>query len=223
MLGEKCLVTATTGIAAFSINGQTLHSAAQLPICDHRELQGGSLQHLQLKLEGKAYLIVDEMSMNCHKMFSWLDNRLRAGTGNQNKPFGEISVILLGDFAQLPPVGDRALYVSGNGLIISDHGHSLYHLFITVVILVNIMRQAGRNSEAIPFRSLLMRMRDGKVAEEDWCLHLQHSPNNFDMFEFSAAIRLYFHKKSVAEYNYEKLKSTGQPVANIQGKHSGQR
>ena len=35
VLGEKCIVTATTGIAGFSINGQTLHSAAQLPICDH--------------------------------------------------------------------------------------------------------------------------------------------------------------------------------------------
>ena len=51
-------------------------------------------------------------------------------------------MILLGDFGQLPPVGDRALYVSGNGLIISDHGHSLYRLFNTVVILDDIMRQA---------------------------------------------------------------------------------
>ena len=81
VLGDKCLVTATTGIAEFSINGQTLHSAAQLPIRDHRELQGESLQ---------AYLIVDEMSMIGHKMFSWIENRLRAGTGNQNKPFGAI-------------------------------------------------------------------------------------------------------------------------------------
>ena len=137
VLGEKCLVTATTGIAAFSINGQTLHSAAQLPISDHRK--GESLQHLQLKLEGKAYLIVDEMSMIGHKMLSWLDNRLRAGTGNQNKPFGGISVILLGDFGQLAPMGDRALYVSGNGSIISDHGHSLCRLFNTVVILDDIM------------------------------------------------------------------------------------
>ena len=40
------------------------------------------------------------------------------------------------------------------------------------------------------------------------------------MVEFSAAIRLYFDKKSVAEYNYEKLKSTGQPVAKIRAKHS---
>ena len=72
-------------------------------------------------------------------------------------------------------------------------------MFNTVVILDDIMRQAGRNPEATAFRSLLMRMRDGKVTEEDWCLLLQHSPNNGDMVEFSAAIILYFDKKSVAE------------------------
>ena len=63
-------------------------------------------------------------------------------------------------------------------------------------------------------------MRDGKVTEADWHLLLQRSPNNVDMVEFSAAIRLYF-DKSVAEYNYKKLKSTGQPVAKIHAKHSG--
>jgi hypothetical protein len=75
VLGTQCVVTATTGIAAFSINGQTLHSAAQLPICEYRDLQGDSLQRLQLRLEGKRFLIIDEMSMIGHKMLSWLDNR----------------------------------------------------------------------------------------------------------------------------------------------------
>ena len=116
-----------------------MHSAAELPIRDYRELQCESLHCLQLKLEGKAYLIVEEMSTIGHKMFSWLDNRFRAGMGNQNKPFGGISVIVLLEFGQLPPVGDRALYVSGNGSIISDHGHSLYRLFNTVVILHDVM------------------------------------------------------------------------------------
>ena len=32
---------------------------------------------------------------------------------------------------------------------------------------------------------------------------------------------MYFDKKSVAEYNYEKLLQLGQPVAKIQAKHSG--
>jgi hypothetical protein len=68
VLAAQCVVTATTGIAAFSIDGQTLHSAAQLPICEYRDLQGDSLQRLQLRLEGKRFLIIDEMSIIGHKM-----------------------------------------------------------------------------------------------------------------------------------------------------------
>ncbi|CAB4017851.1 ATP-dependent DNA helicase PIF1, partial [Paramuricea clavata] len=51
VLATQCVVTATTGIAAFSINGQTLHSAAQLPIHEYRDLQVDSLQRLHLRLE----------------------------------------------------------------------------------------------------------------------------------------------------------------------------
>ena len=221
VLGAHCIVTATTGIAAFSINGQTLHSAAQLPIREYRDLQGDSLQRLQLRLEGKRFLIVDEMSMIGHKMLSSLDNRLRAGTGNQDIPFGGMSVILMGDFGQLPPVGDKPMYVKGNGSVVSDHGHSLYLMFDSVIILEQVMRQAGEDTETITFRGLLMRMRNGKVTEEDWKLLLQHSTTNVPMDQFTDAIRLYFDKKSVAEYNYEKLLQIGQPVAKIQAKHSG--
>ena len=221
VLGAHCIVTATTGIAAFSINGQTLHSAAQLPIREYRDLQGDSLQRLQLRLEGKRFLIVDEMSMIGHKMLSSLDNRLRAGTGNQDIPFGGMSVILMGDFGQLPPVGDKPMYVTGNGSVVSDHGHSLYLMFDSVIILEQVMRQAGEDTETIAFRGLLMRMRNGKVTEEDWKLLLQHSTTNVPMDQFTDAIRLYFDKKSVAEYNYEKLLQIGQPVAKIQAKHSG--
>ena len=142
--GQKCIVTATTKIAAFNIHGQTLHSADQLPICENRELQGESLQHLQLKLEGKDYLIVNEMSMIGNKMLSQLDNRLCAGTGFQDTPFGGMSITLLGDFGQLHLVHDHLLlYVSGSGSIVSDHDHSLYYLFDTVVILDEVIRQAG--------------------------------------------------------------------------------
>ena len=97
------------------------------------------------------------------------------GTANKNKPFGGISVIFLIDFGQLPPVGDRALYVYENGSIISAHRHSLYRLLNTVVILDDIMRQPGSNPEAIAFRSLLMRMRDGRITEG----RLASSPSTF--------------------------------------------
>ena len=58
VLGTQCVVTATTGIAAFNVNSETLHSAAQLSIREYRELQSDSLQQLQVRLEGKSFLIV---------------------------------------------------------------------------------------------------------------------------------------------------------------------
>ncbi|CAB4032825.1 ATP-dependent DNA helicase PIF1-like, partial [Paramuricea clavata] len=170
----------------------------ELPIREYRDLQGDSLQWLQLRLEGKRFLIIDEMSMIGHKMLSWLDNRLRAGTGKEDIPFGGMSVILMGDFGQSPPVGDKPMYVSDQ-----------------------VMCQAGQDPEAVAFRALLMRMRNGEVTEEDWKLLLEHSTTSVPMDQFTDAIQLYFDKKGVAEYNYEKLLQLGQPVAKIQAKHSG--
>ena len=212
VLRDPCIITTTTGIAAFSINGQTLHSAAQLRIHDYRELQGDSMQRLQLRLEGKRFLIVDEMSMIGHKMLSWLDNRLCAGTKKEDVPFGGMSVVLICDFGQLPPVGDTPMYISGNGTVTSDHGDSLFLSFKSVIIVEQVMRQAGEDPEAILFTGLLMRMRDGQVTENDWKLVLEHSTTNVPMDTFSHAIRLFFDKKSVAEYNYEKLLEMRQPV-----------
>ena len=167
-----------------------MHSAAQLPIREYRELQGDSLQRLQLRLEGKSFLIVDEMSMIGHKMLSSLDNRLRAGTGKEDISFGGMSVILMGDFGQLPPVGDRPMYVSGNGSVVSDHGHSLYLMFESVIILDLVMRQAGDDPEAIAFRALLMRMRDGKVTEKDWKILLEHSTTKVPMDQWTNSLML---------------------------------
>jgi pantothenate kinase-related protein Tda10 len=43
VLAAQCVVTATARIETFSINGQTLHCAAQLPIREYTDLQGDSL------------------------------------------------------------------------------------------------------------------------------------------------------------------------------------
>ena len=62
LLGKECLLTAYFGIAAFNINGKTLHSALQLPIKNKRshELKGNALKKLQEDLEGVKYIVIDE-------------------------------------------------------------------------------------------------------------------------------------------------------------------
>ena len=83
------------------------------------------------------------------------------------------------------------------------------------------MRQAGNNPEAVAFRSLLLRLRDGQSTEDDWKKLLTQAPNPGNEAECKDAVRLFFDKQSVAPYNYDKLKSLNTPIARISAKHSG--
>ena len=46
-------------------------------------------------------------------MFGWIDKFCRQVTGSLEETFGGISVILVGDIAQHPPVSDKPLYHQG--------------------------------------------------------------------------------------------------------------
>ena len=58
--------------------------------------------------------------------FAWVDKRLRQATGELDQPLGGISVILFGDFGQLPPVGDVPLYSSPSHKPMAIHGYTIY-------------------------------------------------------------------------------------------------
>ncbi|XP_078352432.1 uncharacterized protein LOC144637171 [Oculina patagonica] len=221
LLGNNCILTGTTGMAGYNIQGCTAHSAVQLPVRNYNnnELQGAALQRLQLRLSGKHYLILDEMSMLGQRTLAWLDKRLLQATGKLHVPLGGISVILLGDFGQLPP-GDYD-YSSPSGSVLGDHGHSIYTLFVTVVILMENVRQAGNNPEAEMFRELLLNIRDGKITQDHWQKLQERTPLNVRMEDFTDAVRLFFDKQSVAKYNFEKLHSLGTPIVRISAVHSG--
>ena len=195
LLQDKCLLTATTGIAAFHIGGITLHSALHLPIQKHNcnDLRGQALAKLQHKMKHIRYLIVDEISMLGQNMMAWADKRLRQATTKLDTPFGDISVILIGDFAHLPPVGDHPLFApEGTG----SHGHTIYELFTNVIILNQVMRQSGLSTESKTFREILMRLRNGESTENDWRTLLKRTPtaaNNAN--EFIDATRLFYKRK----------------------------
>lgn len=179
LLNDHCILTGTTGMASFNICGKTLHSALQLPVhqSSQRELQGAALQRLQLQLKDKHYLIIDEMSMMGHKMLAWVDKRLRQASGKLDSPLGGFSVILFGDFGQLPPVGDRPLYAEPSFNELSIYGHHIYQIFTTVVILDHVLRQGGTDPADLRFRELLLRLRAGTVTHDDWQMLLARSPN----------------------------------------------
>ena len=130
---------------------------------NNNDLQGTALQRLQLRISGKQYLITDEMSLLGQRTLAWVDKRLRQATGKLNDPLGGISVMLLGDFAQLLPVGDKPIYASPSqsSYLLTRHGHSISGVFQRVVMLSENIRQAGNNPEAEEFRVILLRLRAG--------------------------------------------------------------
>ena len=83
LLQRKCMVTATTGKAAFNIRGVTIHSLLKLPVGQkgNRDLTCQSLHRLQESLNGVDYIIIDEYSMLGQVGFGWIDRRC-------NKPLG---------------------------------------------------------------------------------------------------------------------------------------
>ena len=91
-------------------------------------------------------------------------------------PFGGLSVLLIGDFGQLPPVGDTPLY-NPNRFMNTSHSNRLSNLgrdaylsFTESVELDNLMRQAGTDLESIAFREMLFNLRNLKPTARDHAL-----------------------------------------------------
>jgi ATP-dependent DNA helicase PIF1 len=107
-------VVAPTGVAALNIGGQTIHSFFRLGfgIQDPSELKGIKGQQVKVIAAAKTILI-DEISMVRSDLLQAIDARLRS-YGVKTEPFGGKQVIMVGDFAQLPPVvkNDEVQYLN---------------------------------------------------------------------------------------------------------------
>ena len=141
LLQAKVRVVAPTGVAAFNIDGHTLHSLLCLPTKgDFKDLEGEHLNRLQQSLAGMEYLIIDEMSMVGRKMFGQVDRRLRQVFPHRSdQVLGGCSILLFGDFGQLPPVMDLPLYTTSTSSALSDIGSSGYQSFDHAVMLDQVM------------------------------------------------------------------------------------
>ena len=153
LLSNKVKITAPTGVAAFNVQGCTLHSLLQLPTKgEFKDLQGESLIKLQQSLKEVAYIIIDEMSMVGRKLMGQIDRRLRQAFPNYaNQILGGRSCLLFGDFGQLPPVFDLPLFTTTQSSNLSDLGRTAYQSFDKAVVLTRVMRQTGLDPQQVRF------------------------------------------------------------------------
>ena len=224
LLQDKCKVCAYFGIAAFNVKGQTIHSFLQLPIRGKKscDLKGQSLRKLQDDVLGIKYIIIDEYSVIGQKLFGWIDSHCKQATGCETSPFGGISIILVGDIAQLPPVTDKVVYHNKPSGNLGTAGFCAYRQFIKLIRLTVNERAKGSDSVQEDFRNLQITIRDGNCSVDQWNLLLTRTPNNVDDLDsFKAdAVKLSFGNDKVAQDNYEQLKNLKKPIATINAKHN---
>ena len=224
LLQDRVFVAAPTGVAAFNVNGYTLHSLLSLPTkADYKDLEGERLHQMQQSLASMKYLIIDEMSMVGRKILGQVDKRLRQVFPHRaDEVFGGCSCLLFGDFGQLPPVMDLPLYTTLSRTALSDLGKAAYQLFDHAVILDQVMRQSGQDPDQVLFRDILLRLRDAEVTTADWQHLMKQTPAQVrDLAPFVTALHLHPTVEAVVEHNVARLRANGQPIATIKAIHTG--
>lgn len=106
--GARVALTASTGIAATHINGQTIHSFSGIGVAN--VLTDSLIKRIKPRrkraIEAVDILVIDEISMLHAWMFDMVDQVCRI-MRRDPRPFGGLQVVISGDLYQLPPVNTR--------------------------------------------------------------------------------------------------------------------
>ena len=142
------LLTAPTGVAAFNVNGMTLHSAFLLGRGKYggfQPLGHDKVNTLRSKLSKLVLLIIDEVSMVSANMLLEIHKRLQQiKSVLPDVMFGGVSVLAVGDLYQLPPVAQPLLFSTvGDSYAQLYKSGSLWQDEFEMLELDEIMRQRG--------------------------------------------------------------------------------
>jgi len=103
--GKKVAVTASTGLAATHLGGNTIHSWAGIGI--HDEVKKYMIAEMSKsrrdQIVGADILVIDEVSMLHDYRLDMVEEVCRK-VREDDRPFGGLQVVLCGDFFQLPPI-----------------------------------------------------------------------------------------------------------------------
>ncbi|PIZ31876.1 MAG: hypothetical protein COY40_00695 [Alphaproteobacteria bacterium CG_4_10_14_0_8_um_filter_53_9] len=104
---KKYAVLAPTGMAALNVGGQTIHSFFGLKPELITSSNSWRKPRNPKMFKALDLLIIDEVSMVRADVFSAMDAFLRTFGPSDNKPFGGVQIVLMGDLCQLPPIVRR--------------------------------------------------------------------------------------------------------------------
>ena len=199
---KYCILLAPTGMAAYHLKGNTIHSGLHININRGKLVPLGNSEKntLRSKLLEAKVLFVDEISMVGTRLWQKVNQRLQEIFGSR-KVFGGLHVIAIGDFYQMAPVLDTYLFRDDT----SDYGALATNLWssnMLVYTLTEIMRQRGEKE----FCETLNRLRVGQLTKSDNDFFSSKIIKKTDEGYVSYARHFFPLKETVRNYN--QLKSS---------------
>ncbi len=162
--GIEPSVTAATGIAATHVSGMTLHSWSGIGIAESLSRADvdriASKEHVAKRITKAKVLIIEEISMLSAGTFEMADKICRE-VRRVNKPFGGLTVILVGDFFQLPPISKGRLPAGRHGE--ADFAYTS-HIWRELNLITCYLTEQYRQDDK-EFLDVLSAIRSGEVEE----------------------------------------------------------
>ena len=157
--GEIVFLSAFQGSAAFNIDGYTLHSLFSIPVnaADFKDLKGDKLIAFQKRLANIRLLIIDEISLVSRTLFDQVHSRMKQLKGlstSPHAPFGNTSVLTVGDYFQLPSVASTVICKK-----MYDNCDYLWSQFV-LYRLEEIIRQKGDTGFGETLNEIRIRKRE---------------------------------------------------------------
>lgn len=219
---KNTVVVAPTGIAALNAGGVTIHSMFQLPfaafIPDYTavpnfsdvkiETRGTLRRHFKVSglkqsvIRNMELLVIDEVSMLRADLLDAMDFTLQSIRRNQ-RPFGGVQVLFIGDLLQLPPVirNDEwnvlKHYYRGKFFF---HSHAVQQNPPVYIELSKIYRQSD-----IDFISILNNLRHNNITSDDVKVLNQFVKPDYDTTKNPGCITLTTHNVKADAINAKAL------------------
>lgn len=202
--GVYASVTASTGIAATHIGGLTIHSWAGIGIKETLSIYDIEALHekeyIVKRLLKAKVLIIDEISMLSGNTFDMVNAVCKSIRQVEDKPFGGLQVICVGDFFQLPPIikkNTNSLELfEDNGFVFSSQAWK------ELKPLTCYLSEQHRQSDAA-FTKTLAQIRSNKVDEETHSLLRSRVVR--ELTELPDATKLYSHNAHVDTVNNREI------------------
>lgn len=199
----RCCVVAPTGAAASIVDGDTLHHAFNFQFGNEYFSYPDRLRDKRRdQLKNLEFVVIDEMSMMKSDQLYQLDQRLKEIKQNDKLDFGGVSVFILGDITQLPPVRGNFIFdVPKSKTFESGDAWSPLWRKFSVVNLVTNHRQGNDKDWA----ELLNRVRIGEPSDNDMKELMSRVRSLNDPEIPSDAMYVAATRKIVREINTERL------------------